>query len=253
MQRHAIPHRKLHRSNLQNLRTHARQLKHFLKSDFVQSPSLRDDPGVGGVDAVHVCIDLANIRLQSARHRDRRGIGTPSAQSRHIAQVIDALKAGDHGDVSPVKSRSQGPGVDAFNPSAGMSRVCPHSHLGAGKRASGVSQPLNRHRKQRDGLLLAGRNQHIIFTRTRRPTVIDRVGQRHQLIGFARHGGDTDNHVMTQSSGRDDSLGDVFDSIHVADTGPAKFLNNKSHLARFRSQRSPLTLPHSASAGAAGL
>ena len=48
-------------------------------------------------------------------------------------------------------------------------------------------QFLERHGKQRDGDLLAGGNHDIQFTRIGR--ALNFLGQRHQAIGFAAHGG----------------------------------------------------------------
>ncbi len=77
---HPLLHRQLDATGLQHLGAHRGQLQHLLVGDLGQPPRLGHDARVGRVDAVHIRIDVAAIRLQRRRQRHRRGVGAAAPQ-----------------------------------------------------------------------------------------------------------------------------------------------------------------------------
>ena len=63
------------------------------------------DARIGRVDAVHVRIDVAAIRLDGGGDRDRAGVRAAAAERGDAAgRRVDALEAGDHGDLPCARS-----------------------------------------------------------------------------------------------------------------------------------------------------
>ena len=75
------------------------QLEHLLEGDRVQLLRVGHDARVGGEDAVHVGVDLADIGVQRRGQRDGGGVRAAAAQRGDVAAVLaDALEAGDQHD-----------------------------------------------------------------------------------------------------------------------------------------------------------
>ena len=64
-------------------------------------------------------------------------------------------------DGSGIQDRGDLTTVDFADARAVVCGVGRHAHLPAEQRAGAVAQPVNRHRQQRDGLLLSGGQQHV--------------------------------------------------------------------------------------------
>ena len=60
--RHPVQHGDFHRAGLQHLGAQRGHFQHFLEGDFLQPPRLGHDARVGGIDAIHVGIDVAARR-----------------------------------------------------------------------------------------------------------------------------------------------------------------------------------------------
>ena len=92
------------------------QLEHLLVGDGVEPPGVRDDPRVGGEDAVDVGVDLADVGAQRGGQRDGGGVGAAAAERGDVLGVLaDALEAGDDARSSPrpAPTRSR-PGVTSM-------------------------------------------------------------------------------------------------------------------------------------------
>ena len=59
---------------------------------------------------------------------------------------------------------------------------------------------------------------------------LDLVRQRDQPVGFAGHGRDDHDHVMTLRFPAGDAFGDVFDALGAADRSAAVFLDYQRHV-----------------------
>ena len=61
--------------------------------------AVRHDPRVGGEHAVHVGVDLADVRLERGGQRDRGGVRAAAAQRGDVLAVLrHALEAGHDRD-----------------------------------------------------------------------------------------------------------------------------------------------------------
>ena len=165
MQRNPVLLGELHRSDLQHLGAEARHLEHLLEGDAVELARRGHQVRVGGVDAVDVRVDLADVGFERRRDGDRGGVRAAAAERRDVALVVDALEAGDHRDGAGVEHRVDARAVDALDARARVRRVGAHAHLRAGEGARLVTELVDRHREQRDGLLLAGRDQRVVLAR----------------------------------------------------------------------------------------
>jgi hypothetical protein len=100
---------------VQDLRAARGELEHLLVGDRVELARRRDDPRVGGEDSVDVGVDLADVRLQSARQRDRGGVGAAAAERGDLLGVLaDALEPRDDDDVALVDRAEMRPGVTSM-------------------------------------------------------------------------------------------------------------------------------------------
>ena len=49
--------------------------------------------GIGCINPIHICINLAQIRMQGSGNSHRAGIRSPAAQSRQVIIPVHALEA----------------------------------------------------------------------------------------------------------------------------------------------------------------
>ena len=104
MHRDAVAAGVLDAAQHQHLRAGRRHLQHLLVGDGVELRGVRDDPRVGGEDAVDVGVDLADVGLQRGGQRDGGGVRSAAAQGGDVLGVLaDALEAGDQRDVALVE------------------------------------------------------------------------------------------------------------------------------------------------------
>ena len=88
---------KLDRPRVHHAGPEARQFEHLVVGNRAQPPGLRQHPRVGGVDPVHVGVDLAEIGVEHRRERDGRGVGAAAAEGGDVAVLVDPLETGrDH-------------------------------------------------------------------------------------------------------------------------------------------------------------
>ena len=102
---HAVLHAELDRADLQHLGAERRQLEHLLVADAVDLARVADDVRIGGVDAVDVGVDLADVGLERGGDRDAGGVGAAAAERGDVAVLVDALEAGDDGDLAARRAR----------------------------------------------------------------------------------------------------------------------------------------------------
>ena len=96
----------------EHLRPGGGELEHLLVGDGVEPLGVRDDPRVGGEDAVDVGVDLADVGPQGGGDGDGGGVGAAAAERGDVLGVLaDALEAGDDDDRALVQRRAAaGPG-----------------------------------------------------------------------------------------------------------------------------------------------
>lgn len=125
------------RSALHDFGARAGKFKHFVIRDFLEFFGLREYAGVGGVDAVDVSVDLAEVSADSGGDGDGGKVGS-SASERGKSTVLGLpLEAGDDDNVAGVQKLVNLLWGDVLNPSFGVDAVGLDAGLGAGERDSG--------------------------------------------------------------------------------------------------------------------
>ena len=90
-------HCQFDRANLQNLCAHRGHFEHFLERDLFQPLGLRDDPRIGRVDPVHVCVNIAAFGIDRGCDGDGAGVrATPAQRRKPSCRLMNALKACNH-------------------------------------------------------------------------------------------------------------------------------------------------------------
>ena len=102
--RHAVFLGELDRPRVHHARPQAGKLEHLIVTDPVDLARLGNDPGIGGVDAVHIRIDLAGVGPENGGERNGGGVGAAPAEGRDVVVLIDALEAGDDDDLALVQA-----------------------------------------------------------------------------------------------------------------------------------------------------
>ena len=229
MDRHVVAARVLDAPQVQDLGAGRRHLEHLLGGDAVELAGGRDDPRVGGEDAVDVGVDLADLGAQRGGQRDRGGVGGAAAQRGDVLGVLgDALEAGDDRDraVADRVPRS-GPGVMSMI----LALPCAESVI------TPACEPVNdcalwpscgdRHREQRHRDPLAGGEQHVELARRRQRRHL--LGEVAQLVGGVAHRRDDDDDVVAGLAGVDDALRDALDAGGISDGRAAVLLDDDAH------------------------
>ena len=128
----------------------------------------------------------------------------------------------------------------------GVNAVGDDAGLRAGQRHRRNADRLQRHRRQRDGRLLAGGEQHVHLALRRR--VHDLLGELDEAVGHAAHRRDHDDDLIPARPAFADAPGDVLDPLGVADRGAAVFLNDERHVL----VKDPITVVRSLVVGPSG-
>ena len=103
---HAVATGVLDARSVQHLRPARGHLEHLLVGDGLEQLGVRHDARVGGVDAVDVGVDLADVGPHGRGHRDRGGVRAAAAERGDLLGVrADALEARDERDVRPRRGR----------------------------------------------------------------------------------------------------------------------------------------------------
>ena len=88
----------LHRAALQHTRAGAGELQHVVVTDGIELAGPGRDARVGGVDAVHIGVDLADVGINAPGDGHRRRVRPAATERGDVAVGVDALESGDHGN-----------------------------------------------------------------------------------------------------------------------------------------------------------
>ena len=199
---------------MEDLRPLAGQFQHLVEGDLVQFASSLHVPGIGGVDALHVGIDLAQVGLQGRRQGHCRGVGAAPAQGGDVVELVQALEAGDDDDgVVPVQLGLDALGVDGLDAGAAVVAVGLEARLPAGEGDHREAQGLDGHGAEGAGDLLSGGQQHIHLT-LGRPGV-DLLRLFDQVVGGVALGGQHRHHLVALAVGLRDDPGHVPQPLRV--------------------------------------
>ena len=125
---------KLNRARLHHLGAEAGEFEHFIVGNFLELLRARHNARVGRVNAVHVRINLAQVRFQRRGQRNGGQIGTAAAQRGDLAFRRLALETGDDDDVALVQQVMDVLGRDVLNFRLGVNAVGDDARLRAGQR-----------------------------------------------------------------------------------------------------------------------
>ena len=89
---------------MHHLRAQTGEFEHFVIGNFLEFLRVLHNARIGGINAVHVRVNLAKVGLERGRQRNRRQIRTAAAQRGDLAFRRFALKTGDDDDVARVSA-----------------------------------------------------------------------------------------------------------------------------------------------------
>ena len=160
----------------------------------------RHDARVGGVDAVHVGVDVAAVRLQRRRQRHRRRVRAAAAQRGDA--VVRRRCPGSRPPPAPGRAHAadQFGAVDAVDAGRAVRAVGAQRDLPACPGARLDADLLQRDGQQAGGDLLAGRHHGVVFARVVQRR--QRLAPADELVGDAGHGGDHHGDLVAGSTSR---------------------------------------------------
>src|SRR5699024_11232551 len=119
---------------VQHLCTAGGQLPHLVERNLRELLGRGHQSGVGGIDAVDVGVNLAEVGLHRGGDGDGAGIAAAAAEGGDVVVPVHPLEAGDNDDPPFIQFPFNPLGVDLLNPGAGVeigSASCRES-VGAG-------------------------------------------------------------------------------------------------------------------------
>ena len=140
---------------MHHARTQASHFQHFIIADAVDLTSLRNDAGVGSVDAVHIGVDFTGLSLKHGSKRYGGRIRRPSAKRGEFAAFVDALEARANDDLVLGEFFFNSFAVDALDASPGVRAVGDQPDLPGGQADGLLSRFGDGHRHERDRHLFA--------------------------------------------------------------------------------------------------
>src|SRR5690606_11402282 len=226
-QRHAIFTGKLDGTNLQYLGAEAGHFQHLFKGDLLQPLRLGHDARIGGVNAIHIGVDLAFVGLECRCQRDAGGIGATTSKGSDIARFIYPLEAGNHHHTPGLEVLADVLRVDLHDARLGVGAVGENTYLAACIRNRRHADLDQRHGQQSDGHLLAGRNHYIQFAGN--GSLVDLPSQLDQAVGFTAHSRDHHDDVIAVVTEFLDLRCHLLDALDRAHRGPTKLLYDQRH------------------------
>ena len=179
---------------MQHLGAHAGHFQHFFIGHTIHLAGAGADVGVGGVDAVHIRVDLAFHRTQGGSQGNGRSIGAAAAQSGDALGLRAPLETGDHQHVVLIQIAAQALAVDGFDTRIAVIVIGNDGDLPCQQGAGTDARVFEQHGEERDGDLFPGGDQRITFRRIRGGGPLG--GQGQQTVGLARTGGKHDHHLV---------------------------------------------------------
>ena len=165
--RHAVVASVLDRAQHQDARAVRRQVEHLLVRHLRELARLRDDPRVGAVDAVDVGVDLAHVRLERGRERDRGRVGAAAAERRDVARRSRRPGSRRRSRSARVERLVDAAAAHLDDARPAVARVGDDPRLRSGERDRLAAEVVDRHREERDRDPLARGEQHVELARVR--------------------------------------------------------------------------------------
>ena len=193
--------------------------------------------GVGGVHAVHVGEDLAQVGVHAGGDGHRAGVRTAPAQGGHVAEAVDPLEARDHHDPPLVQLLADAGGVYLLDSGVAVVGGGVEPRLPPQQRDHREAHALDGHGQQRRGDLLPRGEEHVHLPLGRPGVHFLRLGD--QVVGGVALGGHDHHHVVALLVGVGDDLRHVPQTLRVPDGRAAEFLHDQRHCSISFSAGSP--------------
>ena len=223
-QRHIIGKGQLHRFGMQHLRPRPGQGQHIPGVDLRQEPCLRDHAGVGGINALHVRIDIAGVGLQRGGQRHRRRVRAAPAEACDVPGGAHALKARHHRDAAPAEFPADAARLDDADLPVAVVRIGQNARLPAGERHGGQPEPLHGHDEQGRRLLLPGGDKGVQLPGRGRFVHLPCAAR--ETVGGTAHGRDH-HHKLRRLMRFSDKLRHMAQPFRVPERAAAEFLHNQ--------------------------
>ncbi len=136
-----------HRPALHHLRAEAGQLHHFVIRNFIQLSRIGHHARIGRVHAIHVRINLAQVRFQNRSQRNRRQVRSSPPQRGNAPVTRLPLKPRHDHHVAFVQHRMNLPGRDVVNLRLRVNSIGHNARLCTGQRNRRQIQRMQRHRQ----------------------------------------------------------------------------------------------------------
>src|SRR2546425_83677 len=133
----------------------SRHLEHLVVRDAGELLGVGDDGGVGGVDAVHVGVDLAHLGFEGGRERHGGEVRAAAPERRDLVLVGQPLEPRDDGDLARVEGLADALGADLSDPCPRVGAVGADRRLESRERTRPQPYGLQGHREEGDRDLLA--------------------------------------------------------------------------------------------------
>ena len=212
---------------MQYLSAERRQLEHFIIGDGVELARILDDARVGGVNAVNIGVDLAQVSAERCGDGDSGRVRAAAVEGGHVAHLVDALEAGNDDDAAVVQLCLETVAGDALDARVRVVAVGLHADLPAGQGNDREAELLDSHGEQGHRDHLTGVEQHIHLASGR--TLVQLGSLFDEVIGGVALSRNDDNDLVAGLSGAGDDVSDILQSFGVGDRGAAELLHNKTH------------------------
>ena len=235
MQRHAEASRDLDGTRVQHARAMRGQFQHRVVVDTRDLHGLRHDARIGRVDAIHIGVDLAPLRIQGRCQRHRGRVGAAAAQGRHLTLGAHPLEPGHDDDPSRGQRGADAVAAHVEDLRIGVTAIGDDAALRAGERNGRAPPRLQGDGQQRHRDALAGSEQHVQFAG--RGFGSDAAREREEVIGGVAHGRDDYDHRVTGDLGRHDTVRHRLDALGAGDRSASVFLYQRLHGPILRGNR----------------
>ena len=155
--------REFYGADLQHLGTGAREFKHLLKRNTVQTLCFRHNAGVGRIDAIHIREDQALVSVKRCRDRDSGRIRTAAAKRRNVAFGIHTLETCHHNHAAALQLLTDSEIIDRIDAGLHIGVIGVNSNLPSGQAHRIDPDIFQRHREEADRHLLTGCRDDIKF------------------------------------------------------------------------------------------
>ena len=228
LQLHIVLFSQLHAAVVQHLCAQRCQFQHLVKGDLLQLTGVAHLARVGGINALHIRVDLAAVSVQGSGNRHSTGVGAAASQSGDVIQLVQALEACHHHHAVALQLGGDPLGLQPGDARLGVGAVGAEARLPAGQADGMAAQLVQRHGQQCDADLLAGGQQHIHLTR--RGVMGDFPSLGDQVIGGVALCGDYHHYVIARVVGVGHDPRNVEDTVTVLYGRTAEFLYDQRHI-----------------------